>query len=89
MTIAKGNTRLPVTLNEKRKQGLKRLNTKYKKSESKLMCIALDMLLEQEKRDLRFLRSESDRTLFSISLKCYHFSLITFISETVIQYVVN
>jgi hypothetical protein len=25
------------------------LNTKYKKSESKLMCIALDMLLEQEK----------------------------------------
>lgn len=49
MTIAKGNTRLPVTLNEKRKQGLKHLNTKYNKSESKLMCIALDMLLEQEK----------------------------------------
>lgn len=49
MTIAKGNTRLPVTLNEKRKQGLKHLNTEYKKSESKLMCIALDMLLEQEK----------------------------------------
>ncbi|MFS1010905.1 hypothetical protein ACFC8U_16255 [Enterococcus casseliflavus] len=49
MAIAKGNMRLPVTLNEKRKQGLKHLNTKYKKSESKLMCIALDMLLEQEK----------------------------------------
>jgi hypothetical protein len=49
MAIAKGNTRLPVTLNEKRKQGLKHLNTKYKKSESKLMCIVLDMLLEQEK----------------------------------------
>jgi len=49
MAIAKGNTRLPVTLNEKRKQGLKHLNTKYKKGESKLMCIALDMLLEQEK----------------------------------------
>ncbi|MEO2553581.1 hypothetical protein ACFDAA_19305 [Enterococcus casseliflavus] len=37
MAIAKGNTRLPVTLNEKRKQGLKHLNTKYKKSESKLI----------------------------------------------------
>lgn len=64
MAIAKGNTRLPVTLNEKRKQGLKHLNTKYKKS-----C------LSKKKRDLRFLRSESDRTLFSISLKCYHLSV--------------
>ncbi|GAB7306737.1 hypothetical protein [Enterococcus gallinarum] len=49
MVIAKGNKRLPVTLDESRQQSLKQLKQKYDKSESKLMCIALDMLIDQEK----------------------------------------
>ena len=49
MVVARGNKRLPVTLNEKRKNELEHLKNKYKKSESKLMCIALDMLIAQEK----------------------------------------
>ncbi|MBO6420072.1 hypothetical protein [Enterococcus gallinarum] len=48
MVIAKGNKRLPVTLDESRQQSLKQLKQKYDKSESKLMSIALDMLVEQE-----------------------------------------
>lgn len=49
MTIAKGNKRLPVTLNKHRQQSLQELKLKYTKSESQLLCIALDMLIEQEK----------------------------------------
>ncbi|WP_429960934.1 hypothetical protein [Enterococcus sp. AZ012] len=49
MAVAKGNKRLPVTINEKRQEELVHLKRKYNKSESKLMCIALDMLIEQEK----------------------------------------
>ncbi|WP_368264464.1 hypothetical protein [Enterococcus innesii] len=49
MVIAKGNKRLPVTLNQRRQRSLQQLKEKYNKSESKLMSIALDMLVEQEK----------------------------------------
>lgn len=49
MVIARGNKRLPVTLNVHRKKSLSQLKKKYSKSESKLLCIALDMLVEQEK----------------------------------------
>lgn len=49
MVIARGNKRLPVTLNVHRQKSLLQLKKKYSKSESKLLCIALDMLVEQEK----------------------------------------
>lgn len=49
MTLASGNKRLPVTLNMQRQLELKRLKKKYNKSESKLFCIALDLLVAQEK----------------------------------------
>lgn len=49
MAIAKGNKRLSVTINGQRQEGLNHLKKKYKKSESRLMCIALDMLLDQER----------------------------------------
>ncbi|MBV6385361.1 hypothetical protein HIU56_14950, partial [Enterococcus faecium] len=44
-----GNKRLPVTLDEKRQKELQQLKQKYGKSESKIMCIALDLLIAQEK----------------------------------------
>ncbi|EMF0251908.1 hypothetical protein C7N31_RS12070 [Enterococcus hirae] len=49
MPIAIGNKRLPVTLDGNRQKELQRLKKKYNKSESKIMCIALDILIEQEK----------------------------------------
>ncbi|HAQ4780555.1 TPA: hypothetical protein ACQDSE_002405 [Enterococcus faecium] len=49
MPIAIGNKRLPVTLDEKRQKELQQLKQKYGKSESKIMCIALDLLIAQEK----------------------------------------
>jgi hypothetical protein len=49
MTIARSSKRLPVTLNTARQRELKRLSKKYDKSESKILCIALDMLVDQEK----------------------------------------
>ncbi|MFB8449873.1 hypothetical protein [Enterococcus thailandicus] len=49
MTLASGNKRLPVTVDPKRDEELKRLKEKYNKSESKLFCIALDLLIAQEK----------------------------------------
>lgn len=49
MVIARGNKRLPVILNVHRQKSLSQLKKKYSKSESKLLCIALDMLVEQEK----------------------------------------
>ncbi|EME7159970.1 hypothetical protein O5W32_002605, partial [Enterococcus faecium] len=49
MPIAVGNKRLPVTLDEKRQKELQQLKQKYSKSESRIMCIALDLLIAQEK----------------------------------------
>ncbi|HFC9195199.1 TPA: hypothetical protein ACWWCX_002912 [Enterococcus faecium] len=49
MPIATGNKRLPVTLDENRKKELQQLKKKYGKSESKIMCVALDLLIAQEK----------------------------------------
>ncbi|PEH49502.1 hypothetical protein [Enterococcus faecium] len=49
MSIAAGNKRLPVTLDETRQEELQRLKKKYHKSESKILSIALDMLVAQEK----------------------------------------
>ncbi|HAQ0832875.1 TPA: hypothetical protein IW648_002772, partial [Enterococcus faecium] len=43
------NKRLPVTLDEKRQKELQQLKQKYGKSESRIMCIALDLLIAQEK----------------------------------------
>ncbi|MGM0252795.1 MULTISPECIES: hypothetical protein [unclassified Enterococcus] len=49
MPIATGNKRLPVTLDENRQKELQELKQKYGKSESRIMCIALDLLIVQEK----------------------------------------
>ncbi|OTN83631.1 hypothetical protein [Enterococcus faecium] len=49
MPIAVGNKRLPVTLDEKRQKEFQQLKQKYGKSEAKIMCIALDLLIAQEK----------------------------------------
>ena len=49
MPIAVGNKRLPVTLDENRQKELQQLKQKYGKSESKIMCVALDLLIAQEK----------------------------------------
>lgn len=49
MPVANGNKRLPVTLDEKRQKELQQLKRKYGKSESRIMCIALDLLIAQEK----------------------------------------
>ncbi|HFC9195211.1 hypothetical protein [Enterococcus mundtii] len=49
MPIATGNKRLPVTLDENRQKELQQLKQKYGKSESKIMCIELDLLIMQEK----------------------------------------
>ncbi|HFX3783549.1 TPA: hypothetical protein ACIECM_002308 [Enterococcus faecium] len=49
MPIATGNKRLPVTLDENRQKELQQLKQKYGKSESKIMCVALDLLIMQEK----------------------------------------
>ncbi|AUB54422.1 hypothetical protein GUI51_13450 [Enterococcus mundtii] len=51
MTVAIGNKRLPVTLDDHRKKELQKMKEKYHKSESKIMCVALDLLIEQEKAD--------------------------------------
>lgn len=52
MPIAIGNKRLPVTLDEKRQKELQQ--QKYDKSESRIMCIALDLLIAKKKQDLRY-----------------------------------
>lgn len=49
MPIATGNKRLLVTLDENRQKELQQLKQKYGKSESKIMCVALDLLIAQEK----------------------------------------
>ena len=54
MPIAIGNKLLPVTLNEKRQKELQQLKQKYGKSESRIMCIALDLLIAKKKQDLRY-----------------------------------
>lgn len=54
MSIAIGNKRLPVTLDEKRQKELQQLKQKYGKSESRIMCIALDLLIAKKKQDLRY-----------------------------------
>lgn len=54
MPIAIGNKRLPVTLDEKRQKELQELKQKYGKSESRIMCIALDLLIAKKKQDLRY-----------------------------------
>ncbi|WP_058703342.1 hypothetical protein [Enterococcus faecium] len=64
MPIAIGNKRLPVTLDEKRQKELQQLKQKYGKSESRIMCIALDLLIAQEKQDLRYQHSKSDVTFY-------------------------
>ncbi|WP_179134192.1 hypothetical protein [Enterococcus villorum] len=53
MPIVVGNKRLPVILDEKRKKELQQLKQKYSKSESRNMCIALDLLIAKKKQDLR------------------------------------
>ncbi|EPM7560375.1 hypothetical protein ACTPL8_002810 [Enterococcus faecium] len=64
MPIAIGNKRLPVTLDEKRQKELQQLKQKYGKSESRIMCIALDLLIAQEKAgfDVPALKTKSDST---------------------------
>lgn len=62
MPIAIGNKRLPVTLDEKRQKELQELKQKYGKSESRIMCIALDLLIAQEKAGLMYQHSKSDVT---------------------------
>ena len=52
MPIAIGNKRLPVTLDEKRQKELQQLKQKYGKSESRIMCIALDLLIAKKKQDV-------------------------------------
>lgn len=47
MPVAIGNKRLPVTLDEKRQKELQQLKKKYGKSESRIMCVALDLLVVQ------------------------------------------
>ena len=49
MPIAIGNKRLPVTLDEKRQEELQQLKQKYSKRESRIMCIALDLLIAPKK----------------------------------------
>lgn len=48
MPIAIGNKRLPVTLDERDKR-IAATKAEVRKSESKIMCIALDLLIAQEK----------------------------------------
>jgi hypothetical protein len=69
MPIAIGNKRLPVTLDEKRQKELQQLKQKYGKSESKIMCIALDLLIAQEKAgfDVPALKSDVTFNLIYIS----------------------
>ena len=52
MAIRKGNKRAQSNLNLKQPEGLKYLKTKYRKSESKILAIGLEMLLEQEQAGL-------------------------------------
>ena len=52
MAISKGNKRAQSHLNLKQQEGLKYLKTKYRKSESKILAIGLEMLLEQEQAGL-------------------------------------
>ncbi|MBI0604310.1 hypothetical protein [Enterococcus faecalis] len=47
MAIRKSNKREQSNLNLKQQEGLKYLKTKYRKSESKILAIGLEMLLEQ------------------------------------------
>ena len=54
MPVANGNKRLPVTLDEKRQKELQELKQKYGKSESRIMCVALDLLIAKKKQDLRY-----------------------------------
>lgn len=66
MPIAIGNKRLPVTLDGNRQKELQRLKKKYNKSESKIMCIALDILIEQEKAGFEI----------PVLIKWYHFIIL-------------
>ena len=68
MPIAIGNKRLPVTLDEKRQKELQQLKQKYGKSESRIMCIALDLLIAQEKAGFEVPALKSDVT-FILKLK--------------------
>jgi hypothetical protein len=52
MAIRKGNKRAQSNLNLKQQEGLKYPKTKYRKSESKILAIGLEMLLEQEQAGL-------------------------------------
>ncbi|EGO2643361.1 hypothetical protein IET41_002491 [Enterococcus faecalis] len=52
MAIKKGNKRAQSNLNLKQQEGLKYLKKKYRKSESKILAIGLEMLLEQEQAGL-------------------------------------
>ena len=52
MAIRKGNKRAQSNLNLKQQEGLKYLKTKYRKSESNILAICLEMLLEQEQAGL-------------------------------------
>lgn len=71
MVIARGNKRLPVTLNVHRQKSLLQLKKKYSKSETKLLCIALVMLVEEEKLVLKYQSWESDTTLFLSPLEIF------------------
>ncbi|OZN09540.1 hypothetical protein [Enterococcus faecium] len=64
MPIAIGNKRLPVTLDEKRQKELQQLKQKYGKSESRIMCIALDLLIAQEKAGFEVPALKSDVTFY-------------------------
>ncbi|WP_445448917.1 hypothetical protein [Enterococcus faecalis] len=50
MAIRKGDKRAQSNL--KQQEGLKYLKTKYRKSESKILAIGLEVLLEQEQAGL-------------------------------------
>lgn len=73
MTVAIGNKRLPVTLDDHRKKEPQKMKEKYHKSESKIMCVALDLLIEQEKSGFEIPSLKSDVTFKRKQQKCYHF----------------
>ncbi|MHC0098741.1 hypothetical protein ACYILN_14665 [Enterococcus faecium] len=77
MPIAIGNKRLPVTLDEKRQKELQQLKQKYGKSESKIMCIALDLLIAQEKAGFDVPALKKVTSLFNL----IYISDITFTKE--------
>lgn len=49
MLITTGKKWFPVTLDENRQKELQQLKQKHGKSESRIMCIALDLLITQKK----------------------------------------